>query len=113
MAGLVEALRADGLPVVGAPISLAAIPGAPRPFAERVGAWVNGEMTYSISAGGTLTDDDGTTYQLTEYEHRIFAASPTEQPDVRYWGRFLDEDAELMQFAGRVLGKQTDVGAGT
>jgi CubicO group peptidase (beta-lactamase class C family) len=110
---LVEVLWADGIAVRGAPMALAAEPGAARPFEGRTGTWRNGELTYEITAGGTLADDDGVTYQLTEHDHQIFAAVPAGQPDTRYWGRFLAEDAELMQFAGRVLRKQTDVGAGT
>jgi hypothetical protein len=110
---LVELLRAEGLAVRGAPMALAAEPGAPRPFEGRVGTWRNGELTYEITADGTLADDDGATYQLTEHDHQIFAAVPADGPDSRYWGRFLAGEADLMQFAGRVLRKQTDVGAGT
>ncbi|WP_159401462.1 serine hydrolase domain-containing protein [Streptomyces sp. NRRL F-5053] len=114
--GLAEWLSAQGHDIPAAPVGRTRElrgPSASAP-ADWEGTWVNGTMSCRITRHAgvlRLEDDTEARYRLELDDRGAFSAHRIDVPEAQYQGRFLPSPGGgrhgLMQFAGRVLRKET------
>lgn len=118
---LAERLRAEGRDVGAPPVGRSEAHPAPGGDADLAGTWANGDMVYRLTGGAGaplhLEDDTGARYRLDLDGRGRFSAHRLDFLEAPYAGRFLPDPetgvSPLLQFAGRVLRRESPYGEKT